>query len=102
SYLTIEHRGEMPAELQPKVGAQVYGCDICQEVCPWNAAAPASADPAWQPRAVWDRPLLANLASLDDDQLRAALRKSPMKRAKVSGLRRNFEVARNNRPERVR
>ena len=55
SYLTIELRGDIPAEHRAGIGAHVYGCDICQEVCPWNAVAPRSTDPAWQPRAAWDR-----------------------------------------------
>jgi epoxyqueuosine reductase len=93
SYLTIEHRGDIPEPLRPAIGQHVYGCDICQEVCPWNATAPVSADPAWQPRAVWDAPRLLDLVGLSDERLRESLQGSPMKRAKASGLRRNFEVA---------
>src|SRR5437868_11865360 len=54
SYLTIEHRGDIPREFVAGIGTHVYGCDICQEVCPWNHTAPISADVAWQPRAAWD------------------------------------------------
>ena len=93
SYLTIELRGDVPVELQPAVGAHVYGCDICQEVCPWNAVAPRSTDPAWQPRRIWDDAELSALASASDDELRAGLRGSPMRRTKAQGLRRNLAIA---------
>lgn len=96
SYLTIEHRGTIPAPLAPSVGSHVYGCDICQEVCPWNGAAPVSMDRAWQPRPVWDQPALNDLASLSEDELNAALRGSAMKRAKAGGLRRNVALALEN------
>jgi epoxyqueuosine reductase len=96
SYLTIELRDEIAAALQPGLGSQVYGCDICQEVCPWNARPALSTDPAWQPRAVWDRPSLTALAQLSDEDLRRALRHSPMRRARVDGLRRNIQTARKN------
>jgi epoxyqueuosine reductase len=99
SYLTIELKSEIPREHHGGVGSHVYGCDICQEVCPWNAAAPRSADPAWQPRAVWDRVDLLTLARRTDDDLIAALRGSPMQRAGVRGLRRNLAVALNNGKE---
>jgi epoxyqueuosine reductase len=102
SYLTIEHRGDVPADLAPDLGAHVYGCDVCQEVCPWNAQAPVSEDPAWQPRPVWDRPALADLARMGDDEMTAALRGSAMARAKPEGLRRSIAVAARNaagRPE---
>ena len=96
SYLTIEHRGEVPAALHVAIGSHVYGCDICQEVCPWNAVAPKSTDPAWQPRAAWDRVSLAALADRDNDELAGALSGSAMERARVQGLRRNIEIALNN------
>lgn len=96
SYLTIEHRGEIPDALHNGIGSHVYGCDVCQEVCPWNAAAPTSDDAAWQPRSAWDHVDLTTLAARDDDGLAAALRGSPMRRTKVQGLRRNTAIALSN------
>jgi epoxyqueuosine reductase len=96
SYLTIEHRGEIPTEIGHQIGAHVYGCDICQEVCPWNASAPVSTDPSWQPRKAWDLPSISKLARTTDDELRASLRGSSMRRAKVAGLRRNIALAARN------
>jgi epoxyqueuosine reductase len=96
SYLTIELRGDVPDALQPAIGSHVYGCDICQEVCPWNAAAPRSGDPAWQPRPAWDLVSLATLAGSTDDDLAAALEGSAMRRTKVRGLRRNVAIAHAN------
>jgi epoxyqueuosine reductase len=96
SYLTIEHRGDIPAALQPAIGSHVYGCDICQEVCPWNAVAERSGDPAWQPRPTWDGPDLRVLARRSDEELAQALRGSAMRRAKARGLRRNISIALSN------
>jgi epoxyqueuosine reductase len=96
SYLTIELRGDIPDAHRGGVGSHVYGCDVCQEVCPWNAAAPRSNDPAWQPRPAWDAVDLLTLAHRADDELTAALRGSPMKRTKARGLRRNIAVALDN------
>ena len=96
SYLTIEHRGDIPAEHHAGIGSHVYGCDVCQEVCPWNAVAPRSGDPAWQPRPAWDAVDLATLSERTDDELAAALRGSPMRRAKAHGLRRNVAIALSN------
>jgi epoxyqueuosine reductase len=96
SYLTIELRGPIPESLQSGMGTHVYGCDVCQEVCPWNGVAPVSDDPVWQPREIWDRTDIQTLSSMSDEQLDEALSGSAMRRAKVSGLRRNLTVARNN------
>ena len=96
SYLTIELRGEIPAEHRGAIGSHVYGCDVCQEVCPWNAVAPTSRDAAWQPRPAWDAADLASLASRSDDELALALRRSPMRRTKAQGLRRNVGIALDN------
>lgn len=96
SYLTIELRGAVPEPLRAALGSHVYGCDICQEVCPWNAVAPRSDDAAWQPRAAWDRVDLLTLARRGDEELAAALRGSAMRRTKAQGLRRNVAVALRN------
>ncbi len=94
SYVTIELKGPIPAEMADAVGPHVFGCDICQEVCPWNQQAPVSHDPAWQPRAAFDRPRLAALEAMSDDDLRQAMRGSAMKRTGVKGLRRNLAAGR--------
>ncbi len=96
SYLTIELKGDIPAVHGAGIGSHVYGCDICQEVCPWNAVAPKSSDPAWQPRPAWDRVDLLTLAEQTDEALTVALRRSPMKRTKIQGLRRNVAAALKN------
>jgi epoxyqueuosine reductase len=93
SYLTIELRGDIPEELHNGIGAHVFGCDVCQEVCPWNAAAPRSIDRPWQPRIAWDGAQLTAIARRSDDELAAALNGSAMSRTKVRGLRRNVTIA---------
>ena len=93
SYLTIERRGELPEPMTSQIGSHVYGCDVCQEVCPWNQLAPVSPDPAWQPRPAWDRPGLDALDAMSDDEMSAALAGSAMRRAKPDGLRRNIRAA---------
>ena len=93
SYLTIELRGSIPESLRPAMGNHVYGCDICQDVCPHNHAAPVSTDTPWQPRAGLDLPRLVDLWQQSDDDLRKLLAGSAMKRAKLTGLRRNLAVA---------
>jgi epoxyqueuosine reductase len=95
SYLTIELKGAIPAEHRGSIGEHAYGCDICQEVCPWNLS-PSTAvtdGAAWQPRAGLDAPRLLELWLRSDDELRALLKGSAMKRAGVKRLRRNLAVA---------
>jgi epoxyqueuosine reductase len=94
SYLTIEKRGEVPVDLQPLIGANVFGCDICQDVCPWNRRAPHTEEPAFQPAAAI--PQLDDLASLTEDQFRDSFRHSPVWRAKYTGFLRNVAVALGN------
>jgi epoxyqueuosine reductase len=96
SYLTIELRRQMPESLRAAVGARVFGCDICQDVCPWNQSAARSDDPAWQPRPALDHPRLADLWSKTDEGLASLVRGSAMSRAGVTSLRRNLAVALGN------
>jgi epoxyqueuosine reductase len=96
SYLTIELRTSIPEAQRPSVGSHVYGCDICQEVCPYNQPAPTSGDAPWQPRAGLDLPRLVDLWSRHDTDLRRLLKGSAMTRAKLVGLRRNLAVAMGN------
>jgi epoxyqueuosine reductase len=100
SYLTIELRGDVPEEFHAAMGSQIYGCDICQDVCPWNRTPLVSPDPAWQPRPALDGVRLTTLAARTDDELRRDLRLSPMKRGKITGLRRNLAIACENLRER--
>lgn len=95
SYLTIELKGSIPEEHRDAVGEHAYGCDICQEVCPWNISPGIgkSEAPEWQPRDGLDGPRLLDLWNRSDDGLRALLKGSAMKRAGVKRLRRNLAVA---------
>lgn len=87
SYWTIEHRGSIPPEMRPLIGDWLFGCDVCQDVCPWNRDTPR-ADPArWQPVNAWPDPL--EWLELDPADLEARLVGSPMLRARPEGLRRN-------------
>jgi epoxyqueuosine reductase len=97
SYLTIELKGEIPVEYRPQIGELLYGCDICQEVCPWNEtfALPLRED-AFRPRAAIAgkdaRTLARDILAMDDESFRIAFKGSPMKRAKLRGLKRNATV----------
>ena len=93
SYLTIEHRSAIPEELRARLGTHVYGCDICQDVCPYNQVPPRSADPAWQPRGALDLPKLVELWRTPDRELRSAMKGTAMTRAKLTAFRRNLAVA---------
>ena len=119
SYLTIELRGSIPAELRPAMGRQVFGCDICQDVCPWNRAAPGTQSAVFQPRNIQAEgevrnskieirtegslrnhslfaPSLEWLVSLDEEEFREVFRSSAVKRTKWRGLVRNACVALGN------
>jgi epoxyqueuosine reductase len=96
SYLTIEKRGEIPEELRPGMGRHVFGCDICQDVCPWNRKAPVTAADEFQPREGLVNPRLEWLAEMQPEEFREVFRGSPVRRAKLSGLRRNAVIAMGN------
>ena len=96
SFLTIELRGSIPRELRPLVGDWVFGCDICQDVCPVNRKASGSLEPAFRQRHDFGAPALIPLLDLDDEGFRERFRKSPIKRAKRVGLQRNVCVALGN------
>lgn len=99
SYLTIEHRGPIPAALRPQIGEWLFGCDVCQEVCPWNrkpSRRAASADRAMTEDAVEELDLVA-LFDLDDDQFRDRFRKTPLWRSRRRGLLRNAAIVLGNR-----
>jgi epoxyqueuosine reductase len=101
SYLTIELRGPIPHELRPGIGNRVFGCDICQEVCPWNVQfAGSSQEPAYEAREELDGPRLVDLAERllaeDEEGFRRLFRRSPVRRAKRAGMLRNLCVALGN------
>jgi epoxyqueuosine reductase len=101
SYLTIELKGAIPVEQRDAVGEHAYGCDICQDVCPWNVTATAeSSNSAWLPRSGLDQPRLVDLWLRTDDELRVLLKGSAMKRAGVRRFRRNLAVSIGNSGER--
>jgi epoxyqueuosine reductase len=93
SYLTIEKRGDVDAALRPAIHGQVYGCDICQDVCPWNRRAATSEDPAWQPREALLYPRLIDLCQMSDEAWRPLMKDSAMRRAGMRRLRRSLAYA---------
>jgi len=96
SYLTIEKRGMIPEDLREGMGRHIFGCDICQDVCPWNRKAPATTLPEFEPRPGLVNPALAWLAEMPAERFREAFRGSPIRRTKRSGLRRNTAIAMGN------
>lgn len=96
SYLTIEKRGAIPDELRPGMGRHVFGCDICQDVCPWNRKAPTTSAPEFEAREGLVNPALDWLAEMQQEEFQTVFRRSPVRRAKLSGLRRNAVIAMGN------
>jgi epoxyqueuosine reductase len=96
SYLTIEKRGAIPQEMRDGMGRHVFGCDICQDVCPWNRKAPATEGPEFQARAGLVNPALEWLAEMKPEEFRERFCGSPIRRTKSSGLRRNAVIAMGN------
>ena len=107
SYLTIEHRSPIPKPLRSQMDQWVFGCDVCQDVCPWNRKAPATDEDAFQPIAPESSALesgsanpmdLIPLFDLNDDSFRARFRKTPLWRSKRRGILRNAAIAMGNQP----
>ncbi|HEY2467854.1 MAG TPA: tRNA epoxyqueuosine(34) reductase QueG [Terracidiphilus sp.] len=99
AYLTIEHKGAIAPELMEGMGRQVFGCDICQDVCPWNRKAPIAADPELEPRAELVNPALEWLAAMDESAWEQMFNGSPVRRAGFLGMRRNIAIAMGNAAE---
>lgn len=93
-YFTIELHGSVPEDMRPGIGQHVFGCDICQDVCPWNRKAPSSGEPAFEPRHF--APALDELANLTEQDFREIFRSSPIQRAKYAGFLRNVAIAMGN------
>jgi epoxyqueuosine reductase len=96
AYLTIEKRGEIPEDMRAGIGRHVFGCDICQEVCPWNRKAPVTTAPEFEPRPGLVNPGLGWLVEMSEEEFRTVFRGSPIRRTKRSGLRRNVAIAMGN------
>jgi epoxyqueuosine reductase len=96
AYLSIELKGEIPAELREGMGRQVFGCDICQDVCPWNRKAPIAVKEGLKVREELVNPPLSWLAELDDVRFRRAFKGSPLERTKRRRVQRNVAIAMGN------
>ena len=96
SYLTIEKRGAIAEELRVGMGHEVFGCDICQDVCPWNRKAPVTQAAEFQPREGLVNPALEWLAGMSEEEFREKFRGSAVRRTRRSGLRRNAVIAMGN------
>jgi epoxyqueuosine reductase len=100
SYLTIELRDSIPAQLRPKVGSWIFGCDICQMVCPWNRFSPPQGDKAFGGPTGLVGPVLQDELALSPNEFGLRFRRSPIRRAKPAGYLRNVAVAAGNSGDR--
>jgi epoxyqueuosine reductase len=98
SYLTIELRESMPRDLRGGVGEWIFGCDLCQEVCPWNRRAGVATEESFRPLAAMNPVDLAELFHLDDERFRTRFRHTPLWRARRRGLLRNAAIVLGSRP----
>ncbi|HVR27045.1 MAG TPA: tRNA epoxyqueuosine(34) reductase QueG [Candidatus Polarisedimenticolia bacterium] len=96
SYLAIEKRGAIPEDIRSGMGRHIFGCDICQDVCPWNRKAPATTAAEFQARPELVNPALDWLAEISPKEFRSTFKNSPVRRAKRAGLRRNAVIAMGN------
>ena len=96
SYLTIEHRSEIEPSLQPQIGNWLVGCDICQDVCPWNSKAPIATAPELQPRFPTGSLDAAEVQNWTEETYRTKLRNSAIKRIKLPILQRNARIVQRN------
>ena len=94
SYLTIEHRGPIDPALEGELGAWEFGCDVCQDVCPWNRKSPVTREDAFLPSVAY--PGALRLVAMTDEELRARFAGTALLRSKPAGLRRNAAIARDN------
>ena len=96
SYLTIEHRGDIEPALAEKMGNHIFGCDICQDVCPWNQKSPTSTETTFQPRESFFYPNLSDFLVKIEKDYPSGFKNSPLKRTKKAGLIRNIRIAQEN------
>jgi epoxyqueuosine reductase len=96
SYLTVEHRGDIPHEFHEAIGNRLFGCDACQEACPWNRRTPTTAEKTFYPHEGMNPVGLAELRELNEDSFRRRFRGTPLMRAKLEGLLRNAAIVEKN------
>ncbi len=101
SYLTIEHRGDIPEQLAPQFENWIYGCDICQDVCPWNKFQQETKESAFTPREYNRNPILSELESITEKEFQEMFRRSPIKRTKHRGFVRNVKAVQQKTRETV-
>jgi epoxyqueuosine reductase len=99
AYLTIEKKGSIPADLRAPIGRQVFGCDICQDVCPWNRRAPVAVKEGMLARKELVNPALDWLAGMDAEKFKQWFKGSPLERTRRKRLHRNVAIAMGNSGE---